>query len=180
MAANPMKPLSRKCPNCHKPTVDMVVAEYSADVEHDGRPYSLIIPDLLMRVCSECGNRALDRESSDRITVALRQAAGLLSPERIRSNRTKLQLTQKELAEHLGIAEATLSRWETGSQIQQRAFDQVLRLFFEVPEARKYYGYVDRSVATADRAKSYSAAAPTQVVFVIANVTGGQPSTSRR
>ena len=161
-----MKPFSRKCPNCHKPTVETVVGEYSADVEHDGRSYHLTILDLAMRVCSACGNRALLPDSSDRVTDALRSAAGLLPPEEIRSNRTKLHLTQKDLAEHLGIAEATLSRWETGAQIQQRAFDQVLRLFFDVAEARKYCGYVDRAVAPASRASSNSGAAPAQVVFI--------------
>lgn len=54
-----------------------------------------------------------------------------------------LLLTQKLLAEHLGIAQSTLSRWETGAQIKRRAFDKLLRLYFVVPETRTYLGYVD-------------------------------------
>jgi DNA-binding transcriptional regulator YiaG len=44
--------------------------------------------------------------------------------------------TQKELAVQLAVAEATLSRWETGGQIQQRAMDKLLRLFFGLPAVR--------------------------------------------
>ena len=137
-----MKPSPQKCPNCRKAAVTIVVEEYRADVEHDGRSYPLTIPNLPVLSCSACGNRALDRESSDRVSKALRTAVGLLLPEEIRSYRMNLLLTQKLLAEHLGIAESTLSRWETGAQIQQRAFDKLLRLYFDVPEARRHLGYV--------------------------------------
>jgi hypothetical protein len=37
----------------------------------------------------------------------------------------------------INIAEATASRWETGAQIQQRALDAFLRVFFESAEARR-------------------------------------------
>ena len=133
-----MKPYPHQCPNCRKPTVRLVVGEYSADVEHDGRAYSLTISDLPVQTCSACCHRTLDRDSSNRVTEALRKAAGLLSPEQIRASRTKLALTQKQLAERLQIGEATLSRWETGAQIQQRAFDQMLKLYFALPEVRNY------------------------------------------
>jgi transcriptional regulator with XRE-family HTH domain len=45
-------------------------------------------------------------------------------------------LSQKDLAERLGVAEATISRWETGAQIQSRALDNLLRVYFAVPEVR--------------------------------------------
>ena len=32
----------------------------------------------------------------------------------------------------------TLSRWETGAQIQQRGFDLLLRLYFALPAVREY------------------------------------------
>jgi DNA-binding transcriptional regulator YiaG len=71
-----------------------------------------------------------------RITAELRKQLGLLLPDEIRARREGLGLTQTELAGLLGIAEATLSRWETGSQIQQRAFDRFMRVVFEFPEVR--------------------------------------------
>jgi putative zinc finger/helix-turn-helix YgiT family protein len=59
----------------------------------------------------------------------------LLSPEEIRRSREKLGLTQKQFAALLGVGEATVSRWETGAQIQQRAMDRFLRLCFASPAA---------------------------------------------
>jgi DNA-binding transcriptional regulator YiaG len=57
------------------------------------------------------------------LSESLRDAAGLLSPEQIRQNREALRLTQKQLANLMRISESTLSRWETGGQIQQRCMD---------------------------------------------------------
>ena len=48
------------------------------------------------------------------------------------SESSRLGLTQKQLADKLGLAEATLSRWETGAQIRQRSLDKLLRLFFDL------------------------------------------------
>ena len=45
-------------------------------------------------------------------------------------------MSQQELAEQLGVAKETISRWETGAMIQSRAMDNLLRLFFESEEAR--------------------------------------------
>ena len=47
------------------------------------------------------------------------------------------QRFEKQLAYLLGLAEATISRWETGAQIQQRSLDNLLRIFFGFPEVRK-------------------------------------------
>jgi transcriptional regulator with XRE-family HTH domain len=45
-------------------------------------------------------------------------------------------MTQKEAADRMGIAEATLSRWLTGTQIQSRSLDNLMRVFFAFPEVR--------------------------------------------
>jgi putative zinc finger/helix-turn-helix YgiT family protein len=79
----------------------------------------------------------LDEEANLRISAAFREQAGLLSPEEIRQYRTALGLKQQELADLLGVAVSTLSRWETGAQIQQRSLDRFLRSFFKLPELRR-------------------------------------------
>ena len=81
----------------------------------------------------------MDEESERQVSVALRKAAGLLTPDEIREGRRGLQLTQKALAEKLDIAEATLSRWETGAQMQQRVLDKILRAYFGLPELRRFF-----------------------------------------
>lgn len=129
-----MKPFPWKCGRCRERSVVPAVVSYTTEIEHDGRSYSVTVPDLEIPRCSKCGAMVRDDVSNRRISNALRQQIGLLTPEQIRQNREALNLTQKQLARVLAIAEATLSRWETGAQIQQRAMDRLLRLFFEFPE----------------------------------------------
>jgi transcriptional regulator with XRE-family HTH domain len=61
---------------------------------------------------------------------------GLLTPEQIRQAIERLGVSQKEVAQSLGIAEATLSRWLNEIQIQTRSLDVLLRLYFGLPAVR--------------------------------------------
>lgn len=88
----------------------------------------------------KCGAIVLDDAADVRLSDALRAATGLLKPAEIRAKREALGLKQKELAGYLRINESTLLRWETGAQIQQRSMDACLRIFFELPEARRILG----------------------------------------
>ncbi len=133
-----MVPFPRKCPNCRERRLDFVTETYEAELEHDGRKYKIAIPKLLLLACSACGNRILPDEADSQVSDELRRLAGLLSPSEIRANRDKLHLTQVQLARDLEIAEETLLKWETGAQIQQRAFDRLLRAYFDLPTLRAY------------------------------------------
>jgi putative zinc finger/helix-turn-helix YgiT family protein len=136
-----MKPFPWKCGNCRERAINPVVLpSYFADLEHDGRKYHVVLADLHAARCSNCGTIMLDEAANRRLSDALRAEAGLLQPSEIRAHREELRLTQKALAGHLQIAEATLSRWETGAQIQQRVMDRFLRVFFQSTEARKILG----------------------------------------
>lgn len=110
---------------------------YTVDMVHDGRTYSVCIDKLEVPRCEKCGEVILDDRANSQISDAFRKEIGLLTPEQIRENRERLGKTQKDLAAVLGIAEATLSRWETGAQIQQRVMDRLLRLYFAMPSVRE-------------------------------------------
>ena len=69
---------------------------------------------------------------------ALRIQAGLYTPAQIAEKRTALGFNQKEFARLLGVAPETVSRWETGAQIQQRVMNDFMRAFFDVPQLRDY------------------------------------------
>ncbi len=125
-----------KCGSCRERAVVPVVIPYEAKVEHDGRTYTLTFADLRVLRCERCGTIVLDDAANQRISQALRRQAGLLTPEEILTHRQSLGLTQKQLAGYLGIAESTLSRWETGIQIQQRSLDRFLRVFSRFPSVR--------------------------------------------
>ncbi len=133
------RPFPWKCRTCGEQKLTPTVVDYRVDMEHDGRLYALTVPDLEILQCTSCGARVLPEEAHTKITDALRASAGLLTPAEIRQYRDRLGLTQKQLAAYLKVADATVSRWETGGQIQQRAMDLLLRGFFDVPELRRYY-----------------------------------------
>jgi putative zinc finger/helix-turn-helix YgiT family protein len=120
---------SKKCGKCRHRTVGLAQAPYTLQVDHDGRKYTVTVPDLVVPRCSNCGTIVLDEDANRQISAAFRKEAGLLSPEQIRDQRQRLGLSQQALADLLGVAASTLSRWETGAQIQQRSFD--------VPELRR-------------------------------------------
>ncbi len=131
-----------KCRTCREVAVTAVVVPYDAAVEHDGRTYPIHLPALEVLRCGRCGAVVLDDAADAKIGEAFRAVARLLPPAEIRRRREALGVTQKQLAALLDVSESTVSRWETGSQIQQRAMDKLLRGFFDVPEFRRYVGLV--------------------------------------
>ena len=120
-----------------------MLPSYSTDLEHDGRKYHVVLADLCVARCENCGTIILDDAASRRLSDALRNEAGLLQPAEIRAQREALGLTQKTLAGYLLIAEATLSRWETGAQIQQRAMDAFLRVFLNRPRLEAFSAFLN-------------------------------------
>jgi putative zinc finger/helix-turn-helix YgiT family protein len=114
----------------------MTRMSYDAEVRHDGRLYTFTIPDLDIPVCQACGNKVFTEKVDDQISAALRSELDLLTPQKMREALGRISMTQKEAAERLGIAEATLSRWLNHAQIQSRAMDNLLRVFFAFPEVR--------------------------------------------
>src|SRR5260370_42679374 len=106
----------------------LATVPYAMTIEHDGRSYRVEIPALTVPQCGNCQALSIDDEADQQISAAFPRAARLLTPEEIRQGREKLALTQKQFANLLGVGEATVSRWETGAQIQQRAMDRFLRV----------------------------------------------------
>ncbi len=134
-----MKPHPWKCGTCRERAVVPVrVPRYEVTLEHDGRKYPIVILNLDAYGCEKCGALMLPDEADERLSNELRNAAGLLTPAEIRGHRESLGLFQKQLADHLQISDSTLSRWETGVQIQQRSLDRMLRAYFLLPEFRRF------------------------------------------
>ena len=144
-----MKPFPWKCGHCRERAVYPVTLDtYTTELDHDGRKYPISVINFPVARCEKCGSIILDDAANRRLSDALRSAAGLLQPAEIRAGREALGLTQKELANYLQIAEATLSRWETGAQIQQRSLDKLLRGFFGIEALRRFLGMPDLAPVT--------------------------------
>jgi transcriptional regulator with XRE-family HTH domain len=114
----------------------MATVKYDAEVRHDGRLHVFTVPDLSLPVCEACGNKVFTEKVDDQINAALRLNLHLLTPDEMRTGLERINMTQKEAAERLGIAEATLSRWLNETQIQSRAMDNLLRVFLAFPQVR--------------------------------------------
>lgn len=174
------RPYPWKCRSCGEKALGPAVVDYPATMEHDGRPYSFVVPGLHLLECVACHERVLPDDAFEQVLARLRAEAGLLTPADIRERRKRLGLTQEQLAAHLSVAKETVSRWETGGQIQQRAFDKLLRVYFDLSAVRDYLAgrqplfslTSDPPVARAGRAKPW-VAAETNTVITGFMVPGG-------
>ncbi len=114
----------------------MATIEYEAQVRHDGRLHTFAIPDLQLPICQSCGEKVFTGEVDRQVNDALRSHLNLLTPVQIRQAIDRINMPQKEIAQRLGVAEATLSRWLNETQIQSRSMDNLLRVFFGFPQVR--------------------------------------------
>lgn len=130
------RPFPWRCVECKVKEVFPQATDYTSTVKHDGRAYTVHIPDLEIPTCRKCGEQVFTVGTDDRIVAALRAQVGLLTPPEIQKRRVQLGKSQQELAEQLGVAKETICRWETGAMIQSRAMDNLLRLFFGSEEVR--------------------------------------------
>jgi putative zinc finger/helix-turn-helix YgiT family protein len=141
------KPFPWMCGECGRNEVRPKAIEYKTEIKHDGKLYEVHVPSLEVPTCSHCHEQWFDAETDDQINIALRQQIGLLQPEEIRRQRKALRLTQKDLAEKIGAAESSLSRWENGSSIQSKSTDKSLRMFFKHPNDPVWDGSGDTETA---------------------------------
>jgi putative zinc finger/helix-turn-helix YgiT family protein len=130
------RPFPLRCLQCLKEEIYPATVPYAADIRHDGQLYHIEVPKLRVPQCRACGALVFNYSADDQVLNALRSHLRLLTPQQIKEGRKKLGLQGKELAQRLGVAKETISRWETGMMIQSRAMDNFLRAYFAVPELR--------------------------------------------
>lgn len=87
--------------------------------------------------CNQCGCEWTGPEAEDARQVAVCRHLGRLTPVEIRDIRETCRRSQAEFSRITGIGEASLSRWETGAQIQNASSDRLLRLI--LADARNLY-----------------------------------------
>jgi putative zinc finger/helix-turn-helix YgiT family protein len=131
------RPFPWPCADCYTLTVVPTIMDYTAKVKHDGIVYEFLLPSVEIPRCQTCGETYTTSAIDDQVSDALRARLNLLTPLQIRKGIERLGLKQQELAERLGVAPETISRWVNGALIQSRAMDNLLRLFFALPEARR-------------------------------------------
>lgn len=136
MPKNIQKSYPSRCIQCGKKRVQPAMIRHEVKKNHDGRAYELVIEQLPVNRCASCSEIYFTNDSDDAISAALRLKLNLLAPEEIRANIESLGIQQKQLADCLGVAPETMSRWINGAMIQSRAMDNLLRAYFGSAEVR--------------------------------------------
>jgi putative zinc finger/helix-turn-helix YgiT family protein len=170
------RPFPWDCPSCGKREVHPATVPYIAELKHDGMTHTVHIPALEIPKCRACGELLFSDRADEQINAAFRRTLKLLTPSQIRRRRRELALKQAQLAERIGAAEGTISRWETGALIQSRTSDNLLRVYFGLPAVRAVLigeaqnpdlGLADETPADCETAESRSAIAQ-QFTYAVA------------
>jgi putative zinc finger/helix-turn-helix YgiT family protein len=102
----------------------------------------IAVPAALHLRCPKCHEVVLRYEDARRLSedaIAIyRRKHGLLSARGMRAIRERFKLTQAEFGTLLRLGANTLSRWESGRNVQTEAMDTLLRLIRDVPGSIEY------------------------------------------
>ena len=75
-------------------------------------------------------------ETDGQISKELRVHLCFLQPEEIRAKLNALGINQSDFVNRIGVAKESVSRWMTGAVIQNRAMDNLMRLFLGLESVR--------------------------------------------
>jgi len=108
----------------------------------------IAVPAAMHLRCPKCHEVVFRYQDARRLgedAIAIyRRKHGLLSASEMRAIRERFDLTQAEFAGLLRLGGNTLSRWESGRNVQTEAMDTLLRLIRDVPGT---IAYLRRQVA---------------------------------
>jgi putative zinc finger/helix-turn-helix YgiT family protein len=102
----------------------------------------VVVPSARHLRCPKCAEVVLRFEDARRLNedavAAYRKKHQLLSADEIRALRERFKLKQADLAGLLRLGANTISRWESGRNVQTASMDVLLRLIRDVPGSIVY------------------------------------------
>jgi len=102
----------------------------------------IAVPSASHLKCPKCGEIVLRLQEAKRLhedaSAIYRRKHGLLSADEIRGIREHFDLNQADLARLLRLGANTVSRWESGRNVQTAAMDVLLRLIRDLPGSIAY------------------------------------------
>lgn len=100
------------------------------------------VPTMTHLKCPKCGEVVLRFQEAKRLhedaIEIYRRKHGLLSADEIRAIRQRFELNQADLARLLRLGANTVSRWESGRNVQIAAMDTLLRIIRDLPGSIEY------------------------------------------
>ncbi len=127
MSSQPISAEGVRCPVCGKGRLEPRIIT-------DRFPYggkkqiTIVAENVPVEICTYCQEKFSGPEAGLIRHRAICRALGLLTPEEIIAIRERRRLSQAAFAELTDIGEATISRWERGRLLQNKAMDRYLRL----------------------------------------------------
>lgn len=132
----------RVLPNDACPACGTMMVEKRARLRLPVNGEEIVVPSAAHLGCPKCGEIVLRYQDSKRLgedAIAIyRKKHGLLSADEIRSIREGFNLTQADLARLLRLGANTVSRWESGRNVQTAVMDMLLRLIRDLPGSIDY------------------------------------------
>ena len=132
----------RALPDDACPTCGTTMEEKRGTLRLPVNGEEIAVPSAAHLGCPKCGEVVLRYRDSRRLAedaaAIYRKRHGLLSAEEIQALRERLHLTQADLARLLRLGANTVSRWESGRNVQTGAMDILLRLIRDLPGSVEY------------------------------------------
>lgn len=115
------------CPDCDSQKVHLSyeTRKFEYGIGSEEVTLSATVP---MYRCADCEYAFVGPQAMDIEHTAICRHLGVLTPSEIKAIRVKLALSQSAFAVLTGLGSATIARWESGSIIQNRSYDNLLRL----------------------------------------------------
>ncbi len=125
---------AQKCPICGAGSLKKEVKTETFTYKGESKD----IPNYITWSCSECGEAIVDNETlkaSGKILKDFqREVDGLLTGQQIKNVRTKLGLTQTQLAHIIGGGLKSVARYEASQISQSKGMDNLLRILDAYPQ----------------------------------------------
>ena len=116
------------CPLCDSESIETFLHSHAFKYGSGDSAVTLRVDKLPVRRCTACDLEFTDHEGERLQHDAVCRHLGVLTPTEVREIRKRYGMTTAAFAETSGLGPATLSRWETGALVQNRANDLYLRL----------------------------------------------------
>lgn len=130
-------PAADACPRC-----GTIMKEAHGVLRLPVNGEDVAVPHAAHLRCPKCKEVVVRLDDARRLgedAIAIyRKQHGLLSAGDIHAIRKRFELTQAELAKLLHLGQNTVSRWESGRNVQTAAMDVLLRLLRDVPGSLEY------------------------------------------
>jgi putative zinc finger/helix-turn-helix YgiT family protein len=116
------------CPACDAADHPFALIQRETEQDFRGETFRVTSPALQ---CRHCGFGMLGPGHLEALRIAThdayRRKHGFLTSGEILSRRKAMGLSQKRFAEYLGVGSASIERWESGTLVQDKASDLLLR-----------------------------------------------------